>query len=211
MNRTDLELFKQMLKDDSIHLTVAQVARVNLAQDKSIAFLECIDVINGQELVCMMTWDSIGNGTASGDLPDPKDLYLVGYSNSNYNQAFAIKRMSSKAEKIPKQITDGHHAVMAKTGKQLHLTSDTKINLGLGNPNSAPTEPVVLGNVLKSLMNDFINAILNATPGIGVSSMGPVMLNPALRTQLTQIQTQYLSTTSTNILSQLVFTERGGA
>lgn len=83
--------------------------------------------------------------------------------------------------------------------------SESKMQFG----SKASTEPMVLGNVLKEFLTMVIDAFLNGTQiGVDVFSL-PVFLDPALRTLLIQYKAKYLTVTSTNIVSQVTFTERG--
>jgi hypothetical protein len=67
---------------------------------------------------------------------------------------------------------------------------------------------MVLGDVAMNGLQALVNAFLNATQ-IGQSAAGPVALDPSVRTALNQFVTTYISTTSSNIVSQIAFTERG--
>lgn len=158
MNRTDIELFKLMLQDDSIHFTVGTVTRVVVATDMSSVVLECTDIMNGNDLVCVQAFESIGAGTGSGDLPDVEDLVLIAFSLADMNAAYVIKRLPSKDEKLPLQMAAGHFVTKAKPGKNLYL-SGTRIEIGTANPSSPCTEPLILGNQLKTCLANILTQL----------------------------------------------------
>lgn len=83
--------------------------------------------------------------------------------------------------------------------------SKTKMQFG----SKASDEPMVLGNVNLEFMGKLLDAFLNA-PQIGFDVFSlPVFLDPAIRALLVQYKAQYLTAPSTNIVSQVTFTERG--
>jgi len=57
-------------------------------------------------------------------------------------------------------------------------------------------------------MDGILNAILNAAQ-IGQCAVGPVALDPGIRSQLASLQSEYVDTASTNFLGQKNFVERG--
>lgn len=80
------------------------------------------------------------------------------------------------------------------------------MKFGSANSNS----PMVLGDVLQEYETEVLNAVLQAAQ-IGVCAVGPVFLDPGIRTKLTAAKLKFIDTASTNILSQLSFTERGSS
>jgi hypothetical protein len=102
------------------------------------------------------------------------------------------------------EIEQGEVALYGPDGQIIHFKNDGNIYQG----SSEADEPVVLGNVLKTLLEALIDAFLN-NPQVGQCAVGPVMLDPGVRTQLTQAKQTYLSQASSNILSQKNFVERG--
>jgi hypothetical protein len=75
------------------------------------------------------------------------------------------------------------------------------------NKSSEPTEHMVLGDILNSFLQGFIDALLNAS-SLGQNGGGPVVLDPALKLVLTNLKSVYLTTEATNILSKLGYLDK---
>jgi phage gp45-like len=103
------------------------------------------------------------------------------------------------------QIQDGEVCLYGPEGQVVYLNAAGEIHQG----SQAASEPVVLGNVLTAFLEAVLNAFLNAAE-IVETPTGPGYLSPAIRTQLTQLMQQYLQESSSNILGQKNFVERGG-
>jgi hypothetical protein len=59
---------------------------------------------------------------------------------------------------LPDTAAQGHRTIRARTGKKLHLESDTKINITKADHDG--TENLVLGQQLKTMMTTLLNLIL---------------------------------------------------
>jgi hypothetical protein len=109
-----------------------------------------------------------------------------------------------------------HHA-----GGFLGIDSDGKTYIG--KTNGTISEPLVLGNVLKTFLSDFMDKIttllddMKAGP-IGIGNLGsPVPIHPVfsakidiLKAGINSLKSSGLTTASTNIVSQTAYTARGG-
>lgn len=119
----------------------------------------------------------------------------------------------------PDDIQEGELVLYNELGQRIYLKVG-KVLIG----SSSADEPAVLGNVLVDMLTDLIGFIdsfagtvetgpiaITTTPG-NPAPTHPVVIAAltALRAQLALSKTQYLSTPTTNIISQEVFTERGG-
>jgi phage gp45-like len=102
------------------------------------------------------------------------------------------------------EIDEGEICLYGADGQLIYLKNGGSIHQG----SKEADEPVVLGAVLKTLLEAILDAVLQA-PQIGTCAVGPVVLDPSIRTQLTQAKQTYLATASSNILSQKNFVERG--
>lgn len=202
----DLEALRKVFEDNKTHIAVAKVLQVELASDRSVLLAQCDILTQDRKVIAKVTWDSIGDGGGFVQFPQADDLVLLAIAEGDDEQCFVIKRLSSNVDKIPAKATGGDTVVQALAGKKLHLLSDTKILLGKGAAD--PMEPLVLGNVLLNALTDIINAFLNA-PQVGLTAFGPAFLDPTLRTALMQAKTTYVTNASTNVVSQIGFTERG--
>jgi hypothetical protein len=138
--------------------------------------------------------------------PEVDDLVIVAFVDGHPDDAFVIKLLSTQEEPIPAFAMLGHLVACARPGKKAYLNSRVKV--GISRPAVEPTEPLVLGNVMVDALTALCNAFLNATQ-LGWDALGPVYLDPGLRTAIINFKTIYLNTPATNIVSQLGFTERG--
>lgn len=204
-----LEELKEVFRDDRQHIGIGKIKKLALLSDKSALRVQvAMWPDEEREIIATMSWDAVGPDSGNFTFPVVDDLVLVAFAEGDPDQAFVIKRLTSKTDTIPPKATEGHSVMQALAGKKAYVASDDKILLG--KRNSEPTEPLVLGNVLKTFLTEFFDTILNA-PEIGICAVGPVWLAPAVREQLLQQKDVYIDTMATNILSQLGYTERGGS
>jgi hypothetical protein len=198
----DLEALREIFKDARLHIGIGVITQVGIAPSGADFRAQVKLLPEEREVVCIMTWEDVGQIT----LPQVNDLVLCAFVDGHPDEAFVIRRLTNTDQLIPTFAKSGHTVNYSRAGKKLYLGSDTKI--GLGRPNVEPAEPLVLGNVMKTFLDNFLNAILNASQ-IGFCSVGPVYLDPTIRTNLVNYKSTYVDTAATNILSQNVFTERG--
>ncbi len=217
----DIELLREIFKDERLHVGLALVDKVTVADDLTSVAVECSLLPENRKIVVVETWESVGEGTCNGDIPDVKDLLVVVMADGDPDRAYSIRRLSTHEEKLPEQIKDGHYVLKAKPGKKLYLASDTKVVIGKGlSPDSL--EPLVLGLAMVQALNDVITQIKALSDAVksgpvGIGNLGaPVPTFPALiaslsgvSSALVALKSQYLISPATNILSQKNFTERG--
>lgn len=102
-------------------------------------------------------------------------------------------------------LNDGEAILYGADGQVIYMKSGGSIHQG----SKTSSEPVVLGNVLKTTLTNILNAFLQA-PQIGFDGMGlPVVLDPGVAENLTNELNNHLNDASQNILSQKNFVERG--
>jgi hypothetical protein len=112
--------------------------------------------------------------------------------------------LGHRASDRPTDLDSGEVVLYNEFGQAIYVR-DGKIQVGT----SASASPMVLGDVLMNFITDLINAFLNA-PDITQGAFGPGFLEPQIRQALTDALQKYVTTTSTNVVSQLTYTERGG-
>lgn len=134
------------------------------------------------------------------------DLALVAFVDGHEEECFLIKRITNDEDQIPALAQAGNMVKYARAGKKAYFGSDTKI--GIARPDIDPTNPMVLGDILVNGLTALINAFLNAAQ-VGQCAVGPVYLDPSVRSALTSFNETYLTTEDSNIISQIAFTERG--
>jgi hypothetical protein len=198
----DLETLRAVFQDYRQHIGIGLVVKLGLANDNSLLRVQVRLLPENREIIAYMTFADVYDVT----FPELNDLVIVAFANAELDEAHVISIVNSSEEKIPLFARIGHTTKYARAGKKLYLGSDTKI--GIARPDKEPIQPLVLGTILKNALTDFLNDFLNA-PQIGQCAVGPVFLDPTVRTNLTAHMATYITNAATNIVSQIGFTERG--
>lgn len=198
----DLELLRMIFADDRLHIGIGTIKQLGLATDGSKLRAQIMMLPDEREVVAEVGFMDV----YCVSLPEIDDLVLVAFVDGHPDEAFVIKILSHKEEPIPEKARAGHLVLQPRDGKKAYLTSSAKINIA--KPGVDPTEPLVLGTVLVNFMTAIFNALLNA-PQIGQCAVGPVWLDGQVRADLVAAKQTYITDASTNIVSQLGFTERG--
>lgn len=99
-------------------------------------------------------------------------------------------------------MNDGETVLYDAYGHVIYL-SQSKIQFG----SKASANPMVLGDILQTLMDGILDAILNA-PQLVQTPLGPGWLDPSIRSQLASLQSDFVDNADTNFLSKKAFTER---
>lgn len=200
-NFDDLEGLREIFKDVRLHIGIGTVVKLGLSNDGSK--LRCMVKLlpDGRQVVTQMAFSDVYDVT----FPELNDLALVGMVDGHPDDAFIFSLINNTEEPIPANARTGDSVKYARPTKKLYL-GGTKVYVG--KVGTTPTEPLVLGNVMVTFMTNVLNAFLNASQ-IGFCAAGPVYLDPGIRTNLTNYLSTYLTTASTNIVSQVAYTERG--
>jgi len=203
----DLETLREIFKDTRLHIGIGTIATLGLSNSGSKLRVKVNLLPENREIVAEMTFADLTTVT----FPEINDLAIVAFVDGHPDEAFVIKLVNTSEEMIPLFAQAGHSVAYSRPGKKMYLGSNTKV--GAGRLNVEPTEPFVLGNVQVSALTDLVNIFLQpgGVPGnpIGQCAVGPVFLDSGVRSALTLWIAQYLTTASTNIISQICFTERG--
>lgn len=212
----DLESLKQIFQG-SERVSLAVVQRVEVTSDLSTVRALCRELPDENQIVARFSFAHCSQGTGFFTLPRTHDFVVVVYPDED--TPIIVGFLTSKTDPLPAQVRDGD--TMLKAAQKLHLVA-TKLNLGKGDPDAEPTEPLVLGNVLLGCLTDLwavVDGIAQAlvTGPIGIDSFGaPVIPHPTLISALQAEQADldtaastYLDTADTNIVSQIAYTERG--
>jgi hypothetical protein len=221
MNPVDLQSLKEIFSDQSSHIVVGKVLKLELAADRSVLLSQCQVLTQDRTVIARVCWDAIGPNAGVIQFPIVGDIVLLEFAEGDHEQCYLTKRLSNKTDKIPIQAVNGDIVSRSLAGKKNYLLSDTKICLGKGGA-SDPTEPLVLGTVMKACIDELIDRIdahlLKIKTGPLVISQMPGYLAPtapalvadleAIRVTLAANKSTYTTTASTNIVSQLGFTER---
>lgn len=207
-----LEELRQLFADKRVHVQIGTIAQMEISPTRSSLRVLVNLQPDDHQLVAKWTWPIIDDESGVLMLPAINDLVTVGLVDGDEENAWILSHCSSAEERLAIECVDGSLVLKARKGKPTRVLSDTKVLIQKGSFGGAArpdaTEPLVLGNVLKQFETDLINAFINA-PQIGQCAVGPVFLDPGLITTLNALIAQYLTTATTNILSQIGFTERG--
>lgn len=211
----ELELLRQMMKDQRLHFGVGTIAGIALSGDQSILRVLVTLLPENRQIVAEMSFADVSVVT----FPEIDDLVGVAFADGDQDEAWVLKIFNTSEEPIPQFAQGGDTVVYPRPGKKLYLGSSTKV--GIGRPNIDPTEPLVLGSVLQTYLNAIVtrlDAILDAiednpplttAPGDPVDTTELVAALELVRTGIKTDKITYLDTAGSNILSQIAFTERG--
>lgn len=144
---------KEIFQDDTIHLECGLITSLEVAEDRSV--LRCgVSVLpEGTQIEARMTWEMVGPDYGLFQFPSVNDLVIVGFCDGNEDEAYILKRLTSKEDTIPVRAVDGQLVLAARPGTQLDLNSDTQINLtrqGEGD------ERLVLGDTFKPAYSEHL-------------------------------------------------------
>ncbi len=162
---SDLEGLRSIFTDKRTHLAVALVEATELAPDSSTLRAQVKILTQDRSVIVRVCWDACGPNAGSFQFPVKDDLVLIAFAEGDNEQGYLIRRLSSKIDKIPTQAADGSTVFRALAGKAAHLLSDTAILLGRGE--ATPTEPLVLGLVLKDLLGEILGLIADLADATG--------------------------------------------
>lgn len=205
---TDLEALRALFADDRLHVGMGKILKLGLADDRSAWRVLVSMWPEERAIVARMAFDNAGANSGFFNLPAVGEMVMVGFHDGDSDEApVVLTRVPNRENKIPERAETGDLLAVARAGKAAHVQSDSRINLS--KTKNDPTEPLVLGNVNVEFMTNLLDLLLNA-PQIGWDVFGlPVFLDPNIRSTLIEYKQTYLTDASTNILSQLSFTERG--
>lgn len=212
----DLESLREIFADKKQHIAIASIVRIELAEDRSC--LRCIVSVmpEQRELVAKLSWESVGPDSGIFVFPSPGDMVLVAFVDGDADEIFIIRRLTSKTDKIPLQAVDGDTTVIALGGKRVWITSDSKIFISKGK--DEPTEPLVLGNTLRTLLAFILTMLASLCEKIAshrhLGNIGFPTSLPLEAADFITIKTQFEEKKSDpvdnkKILSDIAFTEKG--
>ena len=218
MRQPDIEALRSILSDKRMHNALALVKKVEVLTDRSKCRVLLEILPDKFEVVATCGWAATGPDAGIFSVPVVGDLVLVAYVDRD--TVFVTSRLTSPEDKIPSRALTGDMVAAALSGKGLHLTSTKGVYIGRAGA-SDPSEPTVLGNVMKTALGDLLDKFTGLLDTIisgplAIDSMGgSAVTHPTLVTSLNSLKTQvatlkstYVSTANTNIVSQHSFVER---
>lgn len=238
---SDLEGFRQIFEDRRTYLAVGKIEKLELNSDRSVLWAYCNILTQERTIVARVTWDAIGPDSGIFQFPVVGDLVLVGWAEGDDEQAFVIRAISSKVDKIPTQATTGDTVMRALSGKKVQVITDKDVwilaqenikskadlinrviggtKVYLAKTETAPTENLVLGQVLKTLLADILTELKTLSDNLATHThtSGPPGVQTAPPTQAAVFTASGVvfnakkanPVNNENILSDLAFTEKG--
>ncbi len=126
---------------------------------------------------------------------------VVGRGGDHFGARFTMGHLDPAR---PTDIGSGETVLYNEFGQRIYIR-DGEIQIG----SESSENPMVLGDILQDFIRDLWE-LIQGSPQVGWSVVGPVWLDPAIRAGVELLIQQYVEEASTNIVSQLTFTERGG-
>lgn len=210
------EELKTMMEDDSLHIAIASVKKLILAEDRSSLKVIVSVFPEEREIVARMTWDAVGPESGNFVFPSVDDLVLIAQVEGDDDQAFIIKRLTSRVDKIPVTAVDGSTVIKSLDGKKIWVTSDTRINLSKSD--TQPTQNLILGQIFKSFAQSLLTEVKKlADENSKETHIGNLGFNTSVPNNATAysavkdaVQALKDSPIDDNaILSDIAFTEKG--
>lgn len=209
------EGIKEIFKDNSLHLFLGIITKLIVAKDKSYLKVELEVMPEKRKIIANMTWEVVGPESGDFDFPSPGDAVLCGNVEGDDDQAYVLKRLTSREDKIPEIAVTGDKVHKAKAGKKYWNISD--LNIYLSRADTPPTENLVLGQVFKQFASDLLDHIKEQTKltyehthigNLGYNTTAPnnSLFMVAERTSFNTLKTSPI--TDEAILSDLSFTEK---
>lgn len=103
-------------------------------------------------------------------------------------------------------LQEGEVCLYNEFGQAIYL-KDGQIQVG----SNTADEPAVLGNVIAEFLDSLLTKLEAGNMFLSTSPGNPTAPNPTIVAELEALRSQYLTTPATNILSQEIYVERGGA
>jgi translation initiation factor IF-1 len=206
----DLEVLREIFKDQRRHIAVGKITKLGASPDRSclrvqvLLFDPTLDI--DQEIVAIMGWDDAGPDCGSIRFPETDDLVLVAFVDGDANQAYVIKRLTSKEEKLPIKALDGHTVLAALSGKNTYV-SGTAVHVTKSGADG--TENFVLGQVFKTFaaqLLDYLKAHQHTSAAPGVLTSPPSGPTGAAA-DFAALKASPINDSA--ILSNVAFTEKG--
>lgn len=163
----DIETFKELLRDpNELHLAIGKIKKLGVASDRSVLRVQVSIMPEEREIIAMMTWETVGIDAGDFRFPKVDDLVLVGFVEKDPNQAFILRRLTSKTDTIPAKALLGHRVIQTEAGaEEIFIASDERINLA--KRNSVPLEPLVLGLVAQQYFSDELTQLSTLADEVG--------------------------------------------
>lgn len=214
-----LEMLKYLLEKGP-ELALGEVKSVGSMSTKGVA-VELRILPDNYDVIALAVWPK---GLVI--VPAVGELMLAVFPDTQTETALAFGFVAGESRELHQRSENGGFCVGGIAGKKTNVSSNTRVNVGRGG-DSEEDEPLVLGNVASeylaaisqqlTTLNTHLSTLtasvtaIDAAVNSGAQAAALGTLTTQLGTQATEIGTekaQYIDTDSSNILSQIAFTER---
>ena len=215
----DIEIaVKRKVASDGSGITIPIIKNVPVRFPRSGKYSIHFPLEKGDRVHVLFCERSLDNWKKSGmRVSEPADVPRF----FDYSDAVAIPGLYPDSEPIAfDDATEQDGMTLQSETMKISLTSDGKVVIGKSG--STQEEPLVLGNVMISALTDIVAQVKQIatdikTGPVGIGNAGsPTPTHPALIVKLAAIEaaldtikSTYIDAASTNIISQISFTERG--
>ena len=214
--RNPLQQLKQIVQDRKLGLSLAEVRNVYVAEDRRTveATVQVLPV--GSEVVARLTWQAVGPDAGAYFLPSVGDWVIVGFVDGQIDQCYILSRLTSLDDKIPMTAITGDAVLRSLKEKKTWITSEKRINLS--KKDEEPTENLVLGQIFKNFMINFLDQLIktmdtlavethiSAPPGYLSAPPQQKAIYMAIKAELEKLKASPIE--DIKILSELAFTEK---
>lgn len=143
-----LEELKEVFRDNRLIMSLGIVKQLEVAKDRSVLRVKVLLLPDNITIVARLSWDAVGPEAGVFQFPSINDLVIVAYVDGDENQAYVIRRCTSKEDKLPLQVDGNHLVLRSLSGKKAYLVSNTEIQLNRGGADA--TEKAVMGTTFQA-------------------------------------------------------------
>jgi hypothetical protein len=227
----DLESLREIMKDRRVWVSLGKITKIEYASNKSSIRVKVLLFPDNHEIVAKVGAMSVAPDAGDYGPISVNDMALIAIPEGLEDYAHVVCRLPSNEDTIPQQAIDGDTISKSKSGKRNILWGQTKAQviggdrINLAKTDSDVLEPLILGLVMQQA---YENALLRLSTLIDKMMAGPMTIGnlpglecpthpqfildlQAIKDDIDADKELYSTDQDTNFLSQLSFTERGGA
>lgn len=154
-----LEELREVFQDSRLIMSLGIVKQLEVAKDRSVLRVKVLLLPDNIHIIARMSWDAVGPEAGVFQFPSVNDLVIVGYVDGDENNAYVIRRCTSKEDKLPLQVDGGHLVLRGLAGKKTYVISNTEIQLCRGG--SDATEKAVMGTTFQAAYSSHLDVDAN--------------------------------------------------
>jgi hypothetical protein len=114
----NLEELRAVFDDQRQHIGLGQIKKLAVLSDKSAVRVQVSMFPELREIVATMTWEVVGAGSGDYELPLVDDLVIVCFVDGDVDQAYVLKRLSSKVDILARYGSPGPSHDQGAHGKE---------------------------------------------------------------------------------------------